>query len=58
MKTYNVTITATVTKIYTVEASDEDAACFLAHERFTLNRDGAEEWVEFDTNEIEEVTEP
>ena len=57
MKTYNVAITCTVSKIYTVEAKTEDDANFLAHERFTLNRDGAEEWVEWNTDAIEEVTE-
>lgn len=57
MKTYNVAITCTVSKIYTVEAKTEDDAYFLAHERFSLNRDGAEEWVEWNTDAIEEVTE-
>ena len=57
MKTYNVAITCTVSKIYTVEAKTEDDAYVLAQERFSFDRDGAKEWVEWNTDAIEEVTE-
>ena len=55
MKTYAVTITATVTKTYTVEAASKDEALSLAHESFSVVHDGAPERYEEETNSVEEV---
>jgi hypothetical protein len=55
MKTYAVTITATVTKTYTVEAENEDAAYVLAHERFSVLNDDAPEYYDQETDSVEEV---
>lgn len=44
MKTYNITIRATITKTYTVEADNEDAAYESANAVFSvLNEDGIDE---------------
>lgn len=44
MKTYNVTIQATVTKTYTIEANSEETATEFANQCFSvLNEDGVEE---------------
>ena len=43
MKTYDVTITATVTKTIRVEAEDEDAAYIEAHEKFSVLPDDWDE---------------
>ena len=43
MPTYKITITATVSKVLTVEAANEDTACALAEEQFCPNPDGTEE---------------
>lgn len=56
MKTYNVTIRATVTKTLQVEAESEDAAAEAAHQEFTVTNDGDEdECYEQDTVRIEEA---
>ena len=39
MKTYDVTIRATVTKTYRVEAEDADSACEAAREDFSVPKD-------------------
>jgi hypothetical protein len=55
MKTYDVTIRATVTKTIRVQAeSKEDAYC-EAHEEFTTECDG-EEYYEEETMNVDEVT--
>jgi hypothetical protein len=44
MKTYNITIRATITKTYAVEADNEDAAYESANAMFSvLNEDGIDE---------------
>ena len=55
MKTYAVTITATVTKTYTVEAASKDEALSLAHESFSVLPDDAPERYEQDIDSVEEV---
>lgn len=55
MKTYAVTITATITKTYTVEAMNEDDAYIKAHDRFNVLHDGAPERYEQETMDIEEL---
>ena len=54
MKTYNVTIQATVTKTYTVEAKSKDEAYNEAHE-FSPLYDGSEEYYDEQTLWIEEA---
>ena len=56
MKTYDVTIQATVRKTIRVEANNSDAAYEEAHEQFTTECDGDEHYDE-QTIEINEVTE-
>ena len=56
LKTYDVTIVATVRKTYTVQAENEDDASTEAHEQFTLtNDDDIPEKYEQYTKHIEEV---
>ena len=55
MKTYAVTIKATIYKTYTVEAASKDEALSLAHESFSVVHDGAPERYEEETNSVEEV---
>lgn len=43
MTTYTVTIRATVTKTYTVDAGSEDEASVAASEMFTVECDGTDE---------------
>ena len=43
MTTYTVTIRATVTKTYTVDAGSEDEASVAASEMFTVECDGIDE---------------
>ena len=50
---YAVTIRATVTKTYAVDASSEEEADIAAHENFTLNCDDADEDYEQITVDIE-----
>lgn len=56
MKTYDVTIRATVTKTIRVEAEDKTEATIQAHEQFTTGCDGDENY-EQNTLDIEEVKE-
>jgi hypothetical protein len=55
MKTYEVTIRATVTKTLKVEAKDEDAAYIAAHEEFSVLNTGDDEDYEQETLEVKEV---
>ena len=55
MKTYAVTITATVTKTYTVEAASKNEALSIAHESFSVAHDGAPERYEQEIDSVEEV---
>lgn len=57
MKTFDVTIRATIYKTLRVEAEDEDAAYIEAHELFNPHSGEAEERYEEETMNIEEVTE-
>lgn len=57
MKTYDVTITATVTKTIRVEAEDEDAAYIEAHEKFSVMPDDWDEDYTQAVDGIEEVEE-
>lgn len=55
MKTYQVTIRATVTKTYEVEADNADAACEEANSIFSvLNEDGIDENYQQEVIDIEE----
>ena len=56
MKTYDVTIQATVTKIIRVEADNEDDAFLEAQEEFDVFVDGGVERYEEETLSVEEVT--
>lgn len=56
MKKYNVTIKATVTKTYEVEAETEDQAIEEAHGIFSVLNDDTPEDYEEDTLSVEEVT--
>ena len=55
MKTYEVTIRATVTKTLKVEAEDKDAAYIAAHEEFSVLNTGEDERYEEETLEVKEV---
>jgi hypothetical protein len=57
MKTYDVTIQATVTKTIRVEAKDSNEATIQAHEEFNVYSGEAEEHYDEQTLEISEVTE-
>lgn len=58
MKTYEVTIKATIYKTITVEAENEDEAYGAAHEQFSvLPEPGVYERYEQETMDIEEVKE-
>jgi hypothetical protein len=54
MKTYDVTIRATIYKTIRVEAENEDDAYVEAHERFSVMPDDSERYEE-ETMDIEEV---
>lgn len=56
MKTYDVTIQATVTKTIRVEAEDSNEATMLAHEEFNVHSGEEEEHYDEQTLEINEVT--
>ena len=56
MKTYEVTIQATVTKPVRVQAENEEAACEQAHELFSTDNDGSLERYEQETLNVEELT--
>ena len=56
MKTYDVTIQATVTKTIRVKADNQEAAYCEAHEQFTTECDG-DEYYEEQTLHVDEVTE-
>lgn len=55
MTTYEVTIRATVTKTYTVEAADDNEALNTGHEIFSLEQDEAPEHYEQETIDVLEV---
>lgn len=55
MKTYEVTIRATVTKVIRVEAMNEDDANIEARERFNVAEVSPEEDYDEETLDIEEV---
>ena len=57
MKTYDVTIQATVTKTLRVEAEDSNEATILAHEEFNVYSGEGEEHYDEQTVEISEATE-
>ena len=44
MKQFDVTIRAVITKTLRVEAEDGDAACEAAHQAFTVECDGDEDY--------------
>jgi len=54
MKTYRVTIRATVTKTLTVKAENEDDAYVAAHEDFYVLNTGEDEAYTQETLEVEE----
>lgn len=56
MKTYDVTIQATIVKTIRVQAEDEDAAYVEAHERFHPALDHTEERYDEETVDLREVT--
>jgi hypothetical protein len=55
MKTYDVTIQATIVKTIRVQAEDEDAAYVEAHERFHPALDYTEERYDEETVDLREV---
>ena len=55
MKTYAVTITATITKTYTVEAENKQTADILAHEQFSVLSADEPENYDQETDGIAEV---
>lgn len=57
MKTYDVTIQATVTKTIRVEAEDSNEATIQAHEEFNVHSGEGDEHYDEQTIEIKEVTE-
>jgi len=54
MKTYSITIRATVTKTLRVEADNEEDAIMMAHEEFDAANDHNDENYEQDTLDITE----
>jgi hypothetical protein len=56
MKTYDVTIRATVVKTIRVQADDEDAAYIEAHEVFDVTDPGDRERYDEETVDLREVT--
>ena len=54
MKNYDVTIKATITKTYSVQADDRDTAYELAHEKFSALSDDTPEHYEQETVDIKE----
>ena len=57
MKIYDVTIRATVTKTIRVQAENEDAACDIAHESFSVCDSSDDEKYEQETETIHEFSE-
>jgi hypothetical protein len=55
MKTYEVTIRATVTKTLKVEAKDADTANIIAREEFSVLNTGDDEDYDEETLDIQEV---
>jgi hypothetical protein len=55
MKTYEVTIRATVTKTLKIEAENANAAYIAAHEEFSVLNTGEDEDYEQETLDIQEV---
>lgn len=55
MKTYEVTIRATITKTYTVEATDDNEALNTGHQIFSVELDEAPEHYEQETIDLFEV---
>jgi hypothetical protein len=55
MRTYRVTIRATVTKTLTVKAENEDDAYVAAHEEFSVLNTGDDEDYDEETLEVKEV---
>jgi len=56
MSTFNVTIRATVTKTYTIEADSQEEAEATAHDAFSvLNEDGIDEDYGQETMDISDV---
>lgn len=56
MKTYNVTIRATVTKTYAVGAENPTLSADQAHEIFSVLNDGADESYDQETIEAKEAS--
>tara|TARA_R110002012_G_scaffold64687_6_gene169971 strand:- start:1319 stop:1492 length:174 start_codon:yes stop_codon:yes gene_type:complete len=56
MKTYEVTIRATITKTLFVEAKDSKSAAEEAHETFSVLNDGPEYYTQETVGNIEEAT--
>lgn len=56
MKTYEVTIRATVVKTYTVEAADDNEALNIGHEVFSVLNDDAPERYDQETVDVVEVS--
>jgi hypothetical protein len=55
VKTYNVTIRATITKTHKVEADSEEDAVNLAHEIFSVLNDDIDENYDQQMHSVEEV---
>ena len=56
MKTYEITIRATITKTYTIEADDAATAESIAHEVFVVqNESDIPESYEQETMDVEEI---
>ena len=55
MKTYAITVRATVTKTYEIEAESRDEAVETAHEIFSTSSDGVDEDYQQETLDVEEV---
>lgn len=55
MKTFKVTISATVIKTIEVDAENEDAAEEIAHQAFTVDPDGEEEYYKQEALSIKEI---
>lgn len=56
MKTYEVTIRATITKTYKVQAEDDNEALNIGHEVFSVECDETPEHYEQETIEVFEIT--
>lgn len=56
MKTYEVTIRATIIKTYKVQAEDDNEALNIGHEVFSVERDETPEHYEQETIDVFEIT--